>query len=119
MNIKTLLCDEVQEELDILNQIGVGTENHKLATEDVTKLVDRIIDLEKIEIERKEYELKLAQMEEDKKGRWIKDGISVFGILVPAGVAIWGTLKTFKFEETGTVTGIIGRGWINKLLPKK
>lgn len=119
MNIKKLLCDEAKEEVEILNQLGVGSNEHKLATEDLTKLVDRIIDLEKTEIEHKEYELKLAQMEEDKKDRLIKNCIAIAGIIIPVGVTIWGTLKSFKFETEGTITTIMGRGFINKLLPKK
>ena len=29
------------------------------------------------------------------------------------------TLTSLKFEEEGTVTTIVGRGFVNKLLPKK
>lgn len=119
MEIKTLLCKEIKEEIRILDKIGIGSDTHKLATDDLTKLVDRLIDLEKAEIERKEYELKLAQMEEDKKDRLIKNCIAVAGIVIPVGVTIWGTLKSFKFETEGTITTIMGRGFINKLLPKK
>ena len=119
MNVETLLCDEIEKEMKILERIGVGCDDHKLATEDLTKLVDRVIDLKKVDIERKEYELKLAQMEEDKKDRLIKNCIAMAGIIIPVGVTIWGTLKSFKFETEGTITTIMGRGFINKLLPKK
>lgn len=119
MSIKTLLRDEIKEELEILNKMGPGCDAHKLATEDVVKLMDRMIEIEKSETERKEYELKLAQMEEDKKDRLIKNCIAIAGIVIPVGVTIWGTLKSFKFETEGTITTIMGRGFINKLLPKK
>lgn len=119
MSIKALLCEEIKEELEFLKAIGVGADTHKLATEDVAKLVDRVIDLEKLEIERDEIKLKAAQMEEEKKDRWIKNILTAAGIVIPVGVTIWGTLKSFKFEQEGTITTIMGRGFINKLLPKK
>ena len=59
------------------------------------------------------------QMEEEKKDRWIKNGLAAAGIIIPTLVTIWGTVKSIKFEETGTITTIMGRGFINKLLPKK
>jgi hypothetical protein len=119
MNVKALLGDEIKEETEFLKAIGVGTDDHKLATDDLTKLVDRYVDLEKLDIEREEIKLKIAQMEEDKKDRWIKNCLSAAGIIIPVGVTIWGTLKSFKFEQEGTITTIMGRGFINKLLPKK
>ena len=59
------------------------------------------------------------KMEEEKKDRLVKNCISIGGIVLPVAVTIWGTLKSLKFEESGTVTTIMGRGFINKLLPKK
>ena len=58
-------------------------------------------------------------MEEDRKDRRFKNGIALGGIVLPLAVTIWGTLKTLKFEEEGTVTTMMGRGFINKLIPKK
>ena len=56
--------------------------------------------------------------EEEKKDRKWKNGISVAGIVVPIVVTVWGTLKTLKFEETGTVTTNAGRSFMNRLFKK-
>ena len=81
---------------------------------------------EKVEARRREKEqfeaeqkLKLKQMEEDKKDRLIKNCMTAAGIVIPSVLTIWGTLKSLEFEKTGTVTTIMGRGFINKLLPRK
>ena len=58
-------------------------------------------------------------MEDERKDRLVRNGITIASIVIPTAVTIWGTLKSFKFEETGTVTTTIGRGFINKLIPKK
>lgn len=124
--IKTMLEDEIRNELEDFGKMKLGSDEYKETSDVLIKLIDRHIDLEKVENERKnaiesreiETNLKLAQMEDDRKDRKVKNGIAIFGIVVPLGVTIWGTLKSFKFEETGSVSTIMGRGFIQKLLPK-
>ena len=126
-NIETLLHEEIQDGFDALSKMERGTEIHKTTVDEVAKLFDKAIEIEKIEIEAKdkaksreiEASLKRAQMEEDRKDRRFKNGIAAGGIVLPLAVTIWGTFKTLKFEEEGTVTTIMGRGFINKLIPKK
>ena len=126
-NIETLLHEEIQDGFDALSRMERGTETHKTTVDEVAKLFDKAIEIEKLEMEAKEREkareieasLKRAQMEEDRKDRRVKNGIAIVGIVLPLAVTIWGTFKTFRFEETGTVTTMMGRGFINKLIPKK
>ena len=127
MKNKSLLETEIQGQLEALGAVERGTDDYKTMVDGVTKLLDRSIEMERLEAEREEKaralkaenELKLQQMAEERKDRWFKNGIAIGGIVVPAVLAVWGTFKTLKFEETGTVTTIMGRGFINKLLPKK
>ena len=127
MTIETSLHEEILNGFDDLNGMERGTETHKTTVDELAKLLDRAIEIEKIEMEAKEREkareieasLKRAQMEEDRKDRRVKNGIAIGGIVLPLSVTIWGTFKTFRFEETGTITTIMGRGFINKLIPKK
>lgn len=127
MNIETLLNDEIESELKLLKDMEIGSDDYKMTVDGLVKLMDRAIEIEKINVEHEEKssdreadtDVKLAQMEEDKKDRVIKNLIGIAGILIPTAVTIWGTLKSLKFEEEGTVTTIMGRGFINKLLPKK
>ena len=66
-----------------------------------------------------DVDFKQKQIEEERKDRLIRNCISAAGIVIPSLITIWGTLKTFKFEEDGTITTVMGRGFINKLLPTK
>ena len=127
MSVETLLEVEIQDEFEKLSKMEVGTETHKTAVDGLTKLLEKAIEIDKNDSERKaaeearefERNLKLMQLQEDKKDRWCKNILSGLGIALPLGVTIWGTLKSLKFEQDGTVTTIVGRGFINKLLPKK
>lgn len=127
MNIEHMMHEEIQSELEELSKIQVGSEEYKVAVDGITKLADRVIEMHKSDIEKEAKErdreidtnLKLQQMEEERKDRFIKNGIALVGIAIPTAVTIWGTLKSIEFEKEGTITTIMGRGFIQKLLPKK
>ena len=126
MSVKSMLNEELETELEELKKIKIGGDDYKAAVDGITKLADRMIELEKLNNEAEERsknrevdaELKQAQLEATKKDNRVKNAISIAGILVPIGVTIWGTLKTFEFEKDGTVTTLIGKGFINKLIHK-
>jgi hypothetical protein len=126
-NIENLLDDEIVEEFKCLKGIDVGTEPYKTAVEGIVKLMDRSAEIAKVNIEREEKarqterdeNFKKLQMVHEERDRLIKNCIAVAGIIIPSVITVWGTIKSIKFEETGTITTIMGRGFINKLLPKK
>ena len=127
MNIEDQLRKEISSELEKLGEMEVGSEQYKTTVDGLAKLMDRAIEAEKFEIERQdkaktqeiENSMKLKQMKDENKDRLIRNIIAGAGILIPAGLTVWGTVKSFQFEEKGTITTIIGRGFVNKLLPKK
>ena len=116
MNIETLLDKELKSEFEVLEELEAGTEEYIRVVDGVAKLMDRAIEIEKLNLEHDE---KIEQAKEEKKDRLIKNIMTAAGIIVPTIVTIWGTKASFKFEQEGTVTTIMGRGFINKLLPKK
>lgn len=142
---RQLLEDEISAEFNTLQDMELGSEPYKTAVDQLTKLMDRSISLDKLDNESddkvkdresdmnykteqlandKEYRdsdiaLRKEQMDNDKRDRLIVNIITAAGIIIPSFITVWGTYKTLKFEEQGTVTTIMGRGFINKLLPKK
>lgn len=125
--IKTKLHIEIEDELDELSKMEVGTDQHKIAVDELTKLMDRAIELEKVENDAEDKKetrendntLRLKQMEDEKKDRLIKNCLTGASIISGIGVTIWGALKSWKFEETGTVTSTAGRKFIGNLFSKK
>lgn len=116
MYIDEMLSGELTKEFEELNKMEVGTDKYRTAVDGITKLTDRLIEVEKMNVENQN---KQKMMEDERKDRMIKNGLTAAGIVIPTAVTIWGTFKSFKFEETGTITTMMGRGFINKLLPKK
>ena len=116
MDIEKEWIEEIQAELRTIKGMEVGSEPYKAAVDGVTKLMDRSIEMKKVEIERDDKERK---MKADKIDMIVRNSVAAAGIVLPIIVTIWGTKASFKFEEEGTITTIMGRGFINKLLPKK
>lgn len=127
MNIEKVLHEEITDEFRVLKDMSVGTDEYKAAVDGVAKLVDRAIEIERLNLEHEEKQrqaetderIKALQMTREERDRIVKNCISVASIIIPSIITVWGTIKSIKFEETGTITTIMGRGFINKLLPKK
>ena len=126
MSIETMLREEIKNDFDYLKNVPKGSQEYESAVNGLVKLMDRAIDIEKSNKEAKikekyqeiDMNLRLEQLRDERIDRWVRNGIAVAGIVIPVGVTIWGTLVTLKFEEEGSVTTIMGRGFTNKLLPK-
>ena len=127
MNIKTLLREEIQNEIEQLKHMQAGTDEYKKTVDGIATLTKQLNELENSEFEREDKDanarfdadLKIKQMKVDRRDRWVRYSIDVAGIVLPILVTIWGTKASFKFEEEGTITTTMGRGFINRLFPKK
>lgn len=122
----SLLETEIQSLFEALNDMEAGSDEHKATTEVLTKLIDRSIKEKELqqdaELKEKnlitDSQLKREQMKKESIRGWIGNGLALAGIIIPTAVTIWGTKKSFEFEQEGTITTIMGRGFIQKLLPK-
>ena len=123
MELENLLEEEVKSQIEGLKDIEMGTDEYKATVDGLTKLTDRVIKIKELDenaddkedARKTEIALKLLQLEEEKKDRRTRNCIAVAGIVIPAAL----TVKSIKFEQDGTFTTIMGRGFIQKLLPHK
>ena len=129
-----LLSKTVEYLLEKLEETEVGSDKHKALVDAIAKLEDKLIEIQRIqndaadkaatrERELKndilEYNVKCEQMKEDRIDKWVKNLLTALGIVLPIWLTVWGTKVSFKFEEEGTITTIMGRGFINRLFGKK
>lgn len=127
MSIKNNLVEEFESELEELGRMEVGTEKYKTLVDGVTKLADRIIEIDKVEKEHvvqidtqeQEYAIKAQQLKDEKKDRFIKNCITV-GTFV-GGVLVYGLafIASTNFEREGTLTTEGGRSSLRQLLKLK
>lgn len=127
MDIENLLYDEIETDFERLREKDLEPEKRKATVDELTRLMDRAIEMKRLENESKEKAearesekaVELQKLEEDKKDRLVRNGISVAGVVLPILVTIWGTKVSLKFEETGSFTTVAGRNFINNLFRKK
>ena len=134
MSIKTVLNEEILSEIEELNNVAVGTDEHKAAVDALAKLLDKSIEMDRVDLEyqdkydsrveeldlkREELELKKQQEKHEKRDQMIKNGLTAVSVIGGFALTVWGTKASFKFEKDGVITTIMGRGFIQKLLPKK
>lgn len=129
-DIKTKLEEEINSEFENLKTLEPGSKAHSDAVDDLATLYKLNIEETEKErafvrncdrdlIEEREYELKVAQLEEQKKDRWWRLGLEGAGLILPlAFYAIW-MRRGFKFEETGAFTSTTFRGLFSKFKPTK
>ena len=116
MSMVTKLNVEIEEKFDELAKLDPTTKEYSAAVDSVTKLMDRAIEIEKLESSETQND---KQMEEDRKSRLVKNCIDVGSVVLPLAVTIWGAKASFKFEETGTITTSVGRKFMDKIISWK
>ena len=126
MSVKEQLTKVIEVQMEMLKDMKPGTEEYKNASDVLAKLLDKLNEMDrndydywdKCETREKEIELKLKQLAEDRRDHNVKNTLTGVSVVGGLALTVWGTLKSLKFEENGTVTTLIGRGFINKLLHK-
>ena len=127
MELKELIQKEVESELKVLSTADVGSDKYKATVDHIVKLTDKVIDMEKLEIESEKAseqlnansDLKWQEIEANSKDRKTQNRIAIAGLIVNSALIVWGTLKTFKFDNTSTVTSTLGRDILRRFIPRK
>lgn len=127
MSIEAKIDVEIDDRLDELSKMKGGSDEYKVTVDGLTKVMDRKIEIEKQLLEsdrlakQQEFDnsMKAKQMKEERIDRIVKHGLTALSIVSSIGLTAWGTCKTLKFEETGTVTTSAGRNFIRNLFSKK
>lgn len=115
MEMTTNLHGEINNRFDKLSQLDPSSNEYTAAVDNVTKLMDRAIEIEKLEKAEAQNE---RQFKEDRKSRVVKNCIDVGSIVLPLTVTVWGALVSLKFEEEGSITTTIGRKTLDKLFKR-
>lgn len=127
MNVKDLLTKEIEELIKSLEGMKKGSEEYKTTVDAIARLTDKMNDMDRIDYEywdkketrEKDNELKLKQLKSERNDRIVKNCLTLLSFAGGIALTIWGTKASFEFEKEGSITTIMGRGFINNLLPKK
>lgn len=114
--IKEALWEDYEETKKLLEDLEPGTDEYKMVSAEVDNIRKELIDVGKTDIES---DIKKTQIEEDTKRDKTKNCITIGTFTVTTGLSLYALLRTFKFDETDTVTSTLGRNILNSFLPKK
>lgn len=123
MNTKNLLREEIHSEIEELGKMQVGTDTYDKTVSGVTKLVDKLNDMEKLENEKNNFEVKMREIDleneklkSENKDRKVKNSLTAVGL----GITVVGGIAMFVFEEKGTiVVSQAGRKVVDRIFRTK
>lgn len=98
-----------------IEELKVDDANYNLLLEERDKIRNEMIKIEQAEMEIK---VKNSQIEAENKREKVRNGIGIVTFSVSTLVSLVAMAKTFKFDETGTVTSTMGRNILNGFIPK-
>ena len=127
MDVKDLLTNEIEKLIKSLEGMEVDSDEYKATSDVIVKLTGKLNEMDQINYEywdkkesrEKDSELKLKQLNSEKRDRIVKNVLTAVSILGGFALTVWGTKASFEFEKEGSITTIMGRGFINNLFPKK
>lgn len=125
MEYENLMAEEIARKVAGLELIKDSNDYEK-AVKAIVAMSNVVHDSRKLELEMdeqsirldNEYDIKIKQLDETKKSRIVNIGLGVAGIVVPTVITVWGTIKTLKFEQTGTITSNMTRNFTSRLFKK-
>ena len=121
MSVKNLLTDEICGQVNEISKLEVGTEESKTAINGAGILMDKLNDVQRLELEqrkldmeRERLEIEREKVENEGKDRKIKNGIAIGTAVTGAFITIGASLLAYVYEERGTITSMPGRKSVDR-----
>ena len=120
--IEKALWQDYEDACERIKKMNGTEEKYKDELEERDRLRNELIKLKQLDqekaLKKEDNDIQCSRDKKDNVKDWIHIGLSVAGLVISSGLSIWGIKKTFKFDETSTVTSTLGRGFLNGVMPK-
>lgn len=114
--IKTLLADVLENDIDKIGEMEIGSPERAKAVDAWAKLVSSANEINKTEASIAQAE---QQMADERKSRLVGYGFRLLEIGAPLAMTWAGSKMVLEFEKTGSITTTVGRQIIPKLFKSK
>ena len=126
-----MLEDTVAHHIEYIEGLTAGSEEYNKAISTLDILYRPWLEVKKVEYEfddrisqrLHEKEIREAELEQkekfDKLASGIQVGLGILGVMAPIVAYGVTTSQVLRFEQTGTVTSLMGRNHFNKARPTK
>lgn len=112
---RELLMNDYNAVGDLLKVVQNEDERQGKLLKEKDDIRKELIELDSIEMQAK---MKEAEIKAEDKREKIRNGITIGTFAVTSLISIWAVMKTFKFDQEGTVTSTLGRGILSGIIPK-
>ena len=112
---KELLMEDYKKVSDLLTVVQPDDEKYGRLIEERDDIRNELIKMDSIEIDANG---KKAEIEAEDRREKVRNYITIGTFVGTSLISIWAVLKTFKFDEDGTVTSTLGRGILSGIIPK-
>lgn len=114
--IEEALWQDYKNTSDLIGDLDIkNVDSYRIAVEDRDKIRNELIKLEQM---KNEKENQNEQLKSDSKKDLVKNVLSMVTFGVTTGLSIYTIIRTFKFDQTSTVTSTLGRNALNGVIPK-
>ncbi len=114
--IEEALWQDYKDADELINSLSIeNVDSYRIAVEDRDKIRNELIKLEQMENEK---ETQNKQLKSESKKELIHNTLSMITFGVTTGLSIYTIIRTFKFDQTSTVTSTLGRNALNGVIPK-
>ena len=127
MRTETILREEIESIKKEMQRYQIGSKEYESAVESLTKLVDRLNNLEKIQMESEhkhldremEERLREKEIKIDKRDRYLRNGAAIGGVILTAVTTMKIHKDVLKFDGAGYIfTSSMGKKLLNMTMPK-
>ena len=112
---KETLWKEYDNVCTQIESLEIGHEKYQMLLDQKDKILNDLIKCEQISTDA---EIKKHQIDTDNKLGFLGHLITGFSIIGSLAITMYGVKKTFKFDETATITSTMGRPILNGIVPK-
>lgn len=123
MSTKNLFVEEIEAEIGEISKIQVGTEEYEKSVNGLSKLTDKLVDMQKLEaaeedraLKARELDIREAELEAEKKHNKIKTVVEVGGKILAGGMVLFGMVYTWAREDDNINTSTVGKKCTNEVL---
>lgn len=114
--IEEALWQDYKDASNLIDSLSIeNVDSYRVATEDRDKIRNELIKLEQM---KNEKEAQNEQNKTESRKDLIKNVLSMVTFGVTTGISVYTIIKTFKFDQTSTVTSTLGRNALNGVIPK-
>lgn len=115
-NLEETLWKDYKEVSDLITILKDGDETKKnLLLEERDKIRNELL---KLELSKNEKSLKEKEINAENHRELIRNRVTVATFTVSTMLSLYAIARTFRFDESSTITSTLGRNILNGIIPK-